>query len=106
MEHDHKLYFPELGHNQFVELRDMKKFSWKRKKAIIQAFKDESVNSQLDSTEMVAMMMIKSGYILDEDNQPISFPLNEESVGNLPSVVIEEVVKHFGEAMQPQDKKN
>jgi hypothetical protein len=94
-----RLEFKELGEGYFVEIKDPKKLKWKEQKAITAAFVDETLSSQLTVAERVAIALIKSGYMLDEDtNAPIQFPLNEESVGEVPSIVIEKVSAAFAES--------
>lgn len=101
-----RIDFPELGDGQFVEIRDPKKLKWKEQKRISQALKDDSIDSQLDAAEKIALAVIKGGYLLDEDNRPISFPLNEQNILELPGVVIETVVSKFAELKGTNDQKN
>lgn len=101
-----KIEFSELHEGAHVELKHPKKLSWKEQKAITVAFKDEDISSQLDVAERLAIALIKKGYILDADDKPVEFPLTEETVGNVPAVVIEEVTKKFAEIKSEATGKN
>lgn len=98
----------ELGENQYVEIRDPKFLSWGLQKQITNIVMGEAnTGAQLDVAEMVAVAIIKSGNILDENGDPIVFPLTEETVKECPSVVIEVVTAKFTELKNLKvDRKN
>ncbi|GEM_PF-6522994 len=87
-----------LGDGQFVEIKEPKFLSWGLQKQITTiVLSDVSSSSQLDVAEMVAIAIIKSGNIEDEDGALLVFPLTEETVKTCPSVVIEAVTLKFSE---------
>lgn len=92
-----RIDFPELGEGQFVEIRDPKYLKWKEQKEIAKIFKDGDTGAELDASEKLVLSILKNGYILDEDNKPIQFPLDENSVQDLPSIVVEKVIQKFAE---------
>jgi hypothetical protein len=98
----------ELGENQYVEIRDPKFLSWGLQKQITSiVMSDAKTDAQLDVAEMVAVAIIKNGNVLDEDGDPVVFPLTEETVKNCPSVVIEVVTAKFTELKNMKvDRKN
>lgn len=100
-----RIHFPQLGEGQYIEMRDPKHLKWKEQKEISRLFKEDDTDSQLTATEKLALMLIKGGYILDEENRPVHFPLNEHTVQELPAMVIEEVVQKFAE-LKGGDRKN
>jgi hypothetical protein len=91
-----RIDFPQLGEGYFVEIKDPKKLKWKEKKEITKQYKEGDIPAQLDLSEYIAVVLIKSGYMLDEDKKPITFPLTADTVGDVPADVVEEVVKAFG----------
>lgn len=97
-----------LGENQYVEIKDPKFLSWGLQKQITTiVIADTTTASQLDVAEMVAVAIIKSGHILDEDGNLLTFPLTEETVKNCPSAVIEAVTLKFSELKNVMiDRKN
>lgn len=101
-----KLEFADLGDGQYVEIKDPKRLKWGEQKSIVSAFKDESVSAQLDVAERIAIALVKNGYLLDDENRPIAFPLTAETVGNVPAVVIEVVSKAFADAKKEASGKN
>lgn len=96
----------ELGDGQFIEIKDPKRMSWGKQKAIAKAFKDESMDSNLDVAERVLIALAKAGHILDEDNVPVNFPITEENIDKVPAVVIEKVAQKFGELKAEATPKN
>jgi hypothetical protein len=101
-----RIDFPELGEGQFVEIRDPKYLKWKEQKEISKSFTEGDADAQLSSMEKLALALIKNGYILDEDNRPIQFPLNEQTIQDVPAVVIEAVILKFGELKKVDGQKN
>lgn len=101
-----RLEFPELGEGFFVEIKNPKLLKWKEQKSIAVAYKDDSMSSQFDVAERVAVALIKTGYVLNDEGKQVTFPLDLETVGDLPSTIIEEVAKKFGELKQAQTPKN
>lgn len=102
---------PELGADQFVEIKDPKFLPWGVQKEITAMVSgkgsDVETSAQLDVAERIAMAIIKGGNVVDEDNVPFTFPLTEESVKLIPSVVIERVTTKFAELKgQKVDTKN
>lgn len=96
----------ELGEGQFVEIKNPKVLSWGQQKKITQAMKDETIASQLDTAEVLTMSLVKGGYVLDENNQPIVFPLTADSIELLPAIVIEKVAEAFAQARNEAASKN
>jgi hypothetical protein len=92
-----RIEFPELGDGYFVEIKDPNKLKWKEQKSLTQSFKEESLEASMEVAEKISIILIKSGHVCDEDNKPFTFPVTAESVGELPSQVIEEVAKKFAE---------
>jgi hypothetical protein len=68
--------------------------------------KDDSMASQLDVAEVLTLSLVKGGYVLDENNQPIVFPLAADSIEQLPAIVIEKVAGAFAEARNEVTSKN
>lgn len=101
-----KIELHELGNGFHVDIKDPKRMSWKEQKQITASFKDESVSSQLDVAEQIAISLIKGGYLLDENDRPISFPLTAETVNDVPAVVIEKVASKFAELKAENTSKN
>lgn len=101
-----KIELTELGEGQFVEIKSPKTLSWGTQKKITSAMKDDSIASQLDVAEVLTITLVKGGYVLDENNQPIPFPLTVESVELLPAVVIEKVAEAFASARSEATPKN
>lgn len=92
-----RIDFPELGEGQYVEIREPKYLKWREEKEFSKLYKDGDMEAQLTATEKLALMLIKGGYILDEDNKPFQFPLDENTIQDLPGMVIEAVVQKFAE---------
>lgn len=92
-----RIEFPDLGDGQFVEIRDPKYLKWKEQKEISKTFDEQDMEAQLSATEKLALALIRNGYILDEENKPFQFPLNENTIQDLPAIVIEEVAKKYAE---------
>jgi hypothetical protein len=101
-----KIELLELGEGQFVEIKNPKVLSWGQQKKITSAMKDDSMESQLDVAETLAITLVKGGYVLDENNQPIAFPLTAESMDLLPALVVEKVASAFAEARTEATSKN
>lgn len=96
----------EIGQGQHVEIKSPKTLSWGTQKKITSAMKDDSLASQLDVAEVLAITLIKGGYVLDENNAPVPFPLTAESVELLPALVIEKVAEAFADARSEATSKN
>lgn len=92
-----RIDFPELHDGAFVEIKDPKKLTWKEQKNITKAFTNESMEAQMEVAERIALALIKSGYLLDDENRPVTFPLTDETVQNLPAMVVETVTTKFAE---------
>jgi hypothetical protein len=101
-----KIELTELGEGQFVEIKNPKVLSWGQQKKITGAMKDESMESQLEVAEVLTTTLVKGGYVLDENNQPIAFPLTAESIDLLPAMVIEKVAAAFADARSEATPKN
>lgn len=101
-----RIDFPQLGNGQFVEILDPKKMSWRAQKELTAAMKDESIAAQLEVAELIAVALIKKGYVLDAHDEPVTFPLTEESLVRVPAIVIEEVAKKFAEVRSEATSKN
>lgn len=95
-----------LGEGQFVEIRDPNKLTWGQQKSIASALSDDSLSGQLETAERIAIALIKGGYVLDADDKPVTFPLTEQNVGDVPGAVIEEVASAFAEAKKANTPKN
>lgn len=87
----------QLGQGQFVEIRDPKFLPWGVQRNLAISLKDESIQSQMEFAEKLSVLLIRNGYVLDEDDKPVQFPLTDSSVQNVPAVVIEAVAAKFGE---------
>lgn len=86
----------ELGEGMYVILKDPKRLSWKEQKEIIAAMGDgNDPAKQMEGAEVLAIALIKSGFVLDEDNHQVVFPLTKETVGRVPAVVIEKVLDAY-----------
>lgn len=90
-----RIDFPELSKSEHVVIRNLKRMSWGRKREIMEQMKDDSMFSQLNAAERITMMLITGGHILDENEMPINFPLNEQTVKDLPDCVVQRVVEEF-----------
>lgn len=103
-----RIDLPELGEGQYVEIREPKYLKWKEEKELSKlANAADDMEAQLTAAEKLALMIIKGGYILDEDNKPFQFPLDENSIQELPGIVIETVAKKFAELKNAgADQKN
>lgn len=93
-----RIDFPELGEGQFVETKNLMAYKWKKQKAIASKTISDDISSQMNAAETLALDLIKGGYLLDEDDKPIQFPLTAETVGDVPAYVIQVVNIKFGEA--------
>ena len=96
----------ELGEGQFVEIKSPKLLSWGTQKKITSAMKDDSIASQLDVAEVLTTSLVVGGYLLDENNQPIAFPLTAEGIEVVPALVIEKVAGAFASARAEVTSKN
>lgn len=92
-----KIDLSELGEGQYVEIKDPKIMPYGFQKQLQEKFKDESLEARLDGIEFMVLKLIKNGYVLDEDDNPIPFPITQESLLLLPMFVINTVVKKYGE---------
>lgn len=87
----------DLGADQFINIRDPKMLSWKAQKAIASAAKDNSMEANMGVAEAVALALVVNGNVLDENGQPVPFPLNAESIERVPAVVVERIAEKFAE---------
>ncbi|MED1202565.1 hypothetical protein [Heyndrickxia acidicola] len=101
-----RIDFNGLGEGQYVELKSFNRLKWAEQKAISEEIKEGDVSSQLAVAEKIAIYLIKGGYLLDDDNKQIVFPLTEETVGEVPAEVIEAVVRDFSESKAAAKAKN
>lgn len=101
-----KIELSELGEGQWVEIRDPKRISWGKQKQIAATVKENEISTQLDATELLAIALVKAGYVLDEDDKPIAFPLTQEKIIDVPSVVIEKVAAAYAESKAEVKSKN
>lgn len=101
-----KIELTELGEGQFVEIKNPKVLSWGQQKKITSAMKDDTMASQLDVAEVLTLSLVKSGYVLDENNVPINFPITAENIESLPAIVIEKVASAFADARSEATSKN
>lgn len=101
-----RIELPELGEGQWIEMRDPKRMSWGKQKQIAATVKENEISTQLDATELLAIALVKDGYILDEDDKPISFPLTKDTIANVPSIVIEKVSAEYAKAKTEVKSKN
>jgi hypothetical protein len=77
-----KIELTELGEGQFVEIKNPKVLSWGQQKKITTAMKDDSLASQLDVAEVLTITLVKGGYVLDENDQPITHSLLRQNQSN------------------------
>lgn len=101
-----RIELTELGEGQFVEIKNPKVLSWGQQKKITSAMKDESMESQLGVAEILVITLVKNGYVLDEENKPVTFPLTAENVDLLPALVIEKVAAAFASTRSEEEQKN
>lgn len=101
-----KIELTELGAGQFVEIKNPKVLSWGQQKKITSAMKDDSLASQLDVAEVLTTSLVIGGYVLDENDKPVAFPLTAESIEDLPAIVIEKVAGAFADARSEATSKN
>lgn len=101
-----KIELSELGEGQWVEMRDPKRMSWGKQKEIAATVKEDEISTQLDATELLAIALVKAGYVLDEDDKPIAFPLTKETIANIPSIVIEKISGEYAKAKAEVKPKN
>lgn len=86
-----------LGEGQYVEIRNPKLLPWGEQRKLQSSLKDESIDSQVAFAEQLTVSLVKNGNVFDEENNPIQFPLNNDSVAKLPAVVVEAVAQKFAE---------
>ncbi|UJF36629.1 hypothetical protein [Paenibacillus hexagrammi] len=87
-----------LGEGQFVEIRNPKLLPWGIQRDLTNSLKDNSTESQMAFAEKLAVVLIRSGHVLDENGTPVQFPLTHETVSYVPSPVVEAVAVAFAEA--------
>ena len=94
-----RINLPEMGEGQYIELKDPKFLSWGVQKEITSLVVGEEgkTSAQLDVAEKIAIALIKTGFVLDEDGNQVAFPLTAETVMNCPSPVIEAATTKFAE---------
>ena len=97
-----------MGEGQYVEMRDPKFLSWGVQKSITALVMDDAKTSaQLDVAERIAIAMIKTGFVLGEDDVQVVFPLTVETIKDCPAAVIEAVTLKFSEMKKVEtDRKN
>jgi len=97
-----------LGEDQFVEIMDPKFLAWGLQKQITSiVIENATSTSQLDVAEIVAIALIKSGNVLNQNGDPVVFPLTNDSIKDCPSAVIEAVTVKFSEIKNTKvDRKN
>lgn len=106
-----RIDLPELGADQYVQIKDPKFLSWGVQKSITALVSDDKelkeIGSQLGIAEKIAVALIKEGNVLNEDGVPFVFPLNNETVLEIPSCIIEKVALKFAELKgATDDRKN
>lgn len=101
-----RIELPELGEGQWIEMRDPKRLSWGKQKEIASTVKQDVISTQLDATELLAIALVKSGYVLDEDDKPIDFPLTKETISFVPSIVIEKISAEYANSKTEVKSKN
>lgn len=101
-----RIELEELGSGQWIEIRDPKRLSWGRQKEIAATVKQDVVSTQLDATELLAIALVKSGYVLDEDDKPINFPLSKENIADVPSILIEKISAEYAASKAEVKSKN
>lgn len=102
-----RIDLPQLGEGQYVEMRDPKFLDWGTQKKITSAMANPTVDAQIGVAEQVALNLIKSGHVLNEDDVPFDFPLNEETVLKVPAIAIEAVTNKYIELKSVKvDRKN
>ncbi|WP_407310514.1 hypothetical protein [Desulfosporosinus sp. SB140] len=92
-----KIDLSELGEGQYVEIKDPKIMPYGFQKQLQEKFKNDSIDSIFGGTEFAVLKLIKNGYVLDEDDNPIPFPINAESLLLLPMLAINTVMLKYGE---------
>jgi hypothetical protein len=101
-----RIEFPELGHNQWIEIRDPKWMTWGEKKKFLEQGKDETIESQLNMADHIVLALVKNGHITNEHGQPIPFPLTKESLDQLPAIVVERISEEFAKSNREAVPKN
>lgn len=101
-----RIELPELGSGQWVEVKDPKRLPWGKQKQIAAVIKENDVATGLDATELLTIALVKSGYILDENDKPIEFPLTKETIAEVPSIVVEKVSVIYAESKAEVKPKN
>lgn len=86
-----------LGAGQYVEIRDPKFLPWGVQRDLASSLKGDSMDSQMEFAEKLAVKLIKGGNVLNEDGATVVFPLTSETVIDVPAVVIEAVGAKFAE---------
>jgi hypothetical protein len=87
----------QLGEGQYVEIRNPKVLPWGEQRKLQAALKDNSVESQIEFAEQLAVSLAKNGNVFDENGNPVTFPLTSESLANVPAPVIEAIAVKFAE---------
>lgn len=103
-----KINLPDMGEGQYIELKDPKFLSWGVQKEITAlAIEEANTSAQLDVAEKIAIALIKTGFVLNEDGNQVVFPLTAETVKECPSPVIEAATTKFAELKKVgADRKN
>ncbi len=104
-----RVELPELGENQFVEIRDPRYLPWGVQKEITTLLSSDAndMDAHMNVAEYVAISLVKNGNVLNEDGVPFVFPLTVDNVKEVPGVVVEKVAEKFAELKGAKaDRKN
>jgi hypothetical protein len=101
-----RIELSELGDGFWIEVKDPKRLPWGKQKQIASVVKENDVATGLDATELLTIALVKSGYVLDENDKPIDFPLTTENIVDVPSLVVEKVSEIYAESKKEVKSKN
>jgi hypothetical protein len=101
-----RIELDELGEGQWIEVKDPKRLPWGKQKQIATIVKEGDVATGLDATEILVMSLVKKGYVLDDDDKPIDFPLDVENISRVPSFIIEKISEIFSASKKEIKPKN
>lgn len=87
----------KLGEGQYVDIFDPKDLPWAEQKKLQSTMKDNSIESQGEFAEYLAIILTTNGNVFDWKGNAMVFPMTKESIGNIPAIVIEEIVKKYVE---------
>jgi hypothetical protein len=99
-----RIEFPEINPELWIELRDMKTLSWKERKTIQAVALKESELSGINMIEKYIISLATSGNILNSNNQPISFPLSQDGLEQIPGFIIEKLGFIVGEITKQEQE--